>query len=111
MVAVSSGNPRVSKVRPGRPAPPCVPKPMRHESEWTRRKSAALYLMAMKMTSERRAVDKIFKRRNRYEIPDWQREGDLWDLAKKQALIDSILRGWKLPKFYFVKTSPRSVFG
>ena len=60
----------------------------------------------MKMTSERRAVDKIFKRQNRYEIPDWQREGDLWDNAKKQALIDSILRGWKLPKFYFVKTSP-----
>ena len=58
------------------------------------------------MTSERRAIDKIFKRRNRYEIPDWQREGDLWDQAKKQALIDSILRGWKLPKFYFVKTSP-----
>ena len=60
----------------------------------------------MKMTSEKRAVDKIFKRRNRYEIPDWQREGDLWDAAKKQALMDSILRGWKLPKFYFVKTSP-----
>lgn len=57
------------------------------------------------MTSGRRAIDKIFKRRNRYEIPDWQREGDLWDKAKKQALIDSVLRGWKLPKFYFVKTS------
>jgi Protein of unknown function DUF262 len=65
-----------------------------------------LYLVGMEMTSGRRAIDKIFKRRNRYEIPDWQREGDLWDRAKKQALIDSILRGWKLPKFYFVKTSP-----
>jgi hypothetical protein len=59
----------------------------------------------MKMNAERRAIDKIYKRRNRYEIPDWQREGDLWDTPKKQALIDSILRGWKLPKFYFVKTS------
>ena len=58
----------------------------------------------MKMTSERRAVDKIFRRRNRYEIPDWQR-GDVWDRPKKQCLIDLILRGWKLPKFYFVKTS------
>lgn len=58
------------------------------------------------MTSERREIDKIFKRRNRYEIPDWQRGGGLWDRAKKQALIDSILRGWKLPKFYFVKTTP-----
>lgn len=58
----------------------------------------------MKMTPERRAVDKIFRRRDRYEIPDWQRE-DVWETAKKQLLIDSILRGWKLPKFYFVKTS------
>jgi uncharacterized protein with ParB-like and HNH nuclease domain len=58
----------------------------------------------MKMTREHRAVDKIFRRRNRYDIPDWQR-GDVWDKPKKQSLIDSILRGWKLPKFYFVKTS------
>ena len=58
----------------------------------------------MKMTAERRALDKIFRRQDRYEIPDWQRE-EVWDTSKKQCLIDSILRGWKLPKFYFVKTS------
>src|SRR5712692_1423395 len=58
----------------------------------------------MKMTAERRALDKIFRRRDRYDIPDWQRE-KVWDTAKKQRLIDSILRDWKLPKFYFVKTS------
>ncbi len=58
----------------------------------------------MKMTPERRALDKIFRRRDRYEIPDWQRE-EVWDQAKKQLLIDSILRGWKLPKFYFVKSA------
>ena len=58
----------------------------------------------MKMSAERRALDKIFRRRNRYDIPDWQR-GEVWDTARKQRLIDSILRGWKLPKFYFVKTS------
>ncbi len=58
----------------------------------------------MKMTSERRAIDKVFRRRNRYDIPDWQRE-KVWDRGKKQRLIDSILRGWKLPKFYFVKAS------
>jgi uncharacterized protein with ParB-like and HNH nuclease domain len=58
----------------------------------------------MKMTAERRATDKIFRRRDRYDIPDWQRE-EVWDTAKKQLLIDSILRGWKLPNFYFVKTS------
>jgi len=57
----------------------------------------------MKMTSERIALDKIYKRRDRYEIPDWQRE-EVWNKAKKQKLIDSILRGWKLPKFYFLIT-------
>ena len=56
----------------------------------------------MKMTAGTRAIDKIFKRRDRYEIPDWQRE-EVWDSHKKQELIDSILRGWKLPKFYFLK--------
>jgi len=58
----------------------------------------------MKITSDRRAIDKINKRRDRYEIPDWQRQ-KVWNLAKKQLLIDSILRGWKLPKFYFLKVS------
>lgn len=56
----------------------------------------------MKMTAGRRALDKIYKRRDRYDIPEWQR-GEVWDDARKKALIDSILRGWKLPKFYFVK--------
>jgi hypothetical protein len=56
----------------------------------------------MKMTPGHRALDKIFKRRDRYEIPEWQRE-KVWDTKRKQQLIDSILRGWKLPKFYFVK--------
>lgn len=56
----------------------------------------------MKMNAGRRALDKIYKRRDRYEIPEWQR-GEVWDIERKQQLVDSILRGWKLPKFYFVK--------
>ncbi len=56
----------------------------------------------MKMESDRIDLSKIHKRRDRYEIPDWQRE-EVWDDAKKRRLIDSILRGWKLPKFYFAK--------
>jgi hypothetical protein len=56
----------------------------------------------MKMTAGRRALDKVYKRRDRYEIPEWQR-GEVWNSERKQQLIDSILRGWKLPKFYFVK--------
>jgi len=58
----------------------------------------------MKMTGGRRALDKVYKRRNRYEIPEWQR-GEVWDTARKQQLVDSILRGWKLPKFYLLKQS------
>ncbi len=56
----------------------------------------------MKMTPGQRALDKIFKRRNQYEIPEWQR-GEVWSDERKQELIDSILRGWKLPKFYLLK--------
>src|SRR5437867_6575448 len=56
----------------------------------------------MKMTPGQRALDKIFKRRNQFEIPEWQR-GEVWSESRKQELIDSILRGWKLPKFYFLK--------
>jgi hypothetical protein len=58
----------------------------------------------MKMLSDKRAIDKIYKRRNRYEIPEWQRQ-EVWSQSKKQSLIDSILRGWKLPKFYFLNTN------
>ncbi len=57
----------------------------------------------MKMSSEKRAIDKIYKRRDRFEIPDWQRE-EVWDRNRQQELIDTILRGWKLPKFYLLKS-------
>lgn len=57
----------------------------------------------MQMRSEKRALDKIYKRRDRYEIPDWQR-GEVWSTQQKRRLIDTILHGWKLPKFYFQKT-------
>jgi hypothetical protein len=58
----------------------------------------------MKMDSRSRELDKIYKRRDRYEIPDWQRE-KVWSRPKKQKLIDTILRGWRLPKLYLVRTS------
>lgn len=58
----------------------------------------------MEIESKKRALDKIYKRRDRYEIPDWQRQ-EVWPKGKKQELIDSILKGWKLPKFYFLRTS------
>ena len=58
----------------------------------------------MKMEARTRALDKLYKRRDRYEIPDWQRT-EVWSEDKKKTLIDTILRGWKLPKFYFLKTA------
>ena len=61
----------------------------------------------MKMTSDEIAIDKVFRRRNRYDIPYWQRQ-KVWNREKKQRLIDSILRGWKLPKFYFIDVSGES---
>lgn len=56
----------------------------------------------MKMRTEQRAIDKIFKRRDRIEMPEYQRE-KVWTIEKKRLLIDTILRGWSLPKFYFEK--------
>lgn len=56
----------------------------------------------MKMTTKTRAIDKIYKRRDRYEIPEWQRQ-EVWSRSKKQNLIDSVLRDWKLPKFYLLR--------
>lgn len=35
----------------------------------------------------------------RYKIPGFQRY-EVWDISRKQQLLDSILRGIKLPKFY-----------
>ena len=58
----------------------------------------------MRMQSKTRAIDKIYKRRDRYDIPEWQRQ-EVWSRSKKQNLIDTVLRGWKLPKFYFLKVS------
>lgn len=60
----------------------------------------------MRMESKKRALDKIYKRRDRYEIPEWQRD-EVWTDDKKRLLIDTILNGWKLPKFYFSKLADR----
>lgn len=57
----------------------------------------------VEMRSKSIALDKIYKRRDRYEIPDWQRD-QVWSVEKQRGLIDSILRGWKLPKFYVLET-------
>ena len=54
----------------------------------------------MKLETRKRAIGKVYKRRNRIDMPDFQRE-IVWPQNKKRLLINSILKGWHLPKFYF----------
>lgn len=61
----------------------------------------------MKMETRRRAIDKVYKRRDRIDMPDFQRE-EVWNDHQKRQLIDTILRGWHLLKFYFRKVDESS---
>lgn len=61
----------------------------------------------MKMEMRRRALDKVYKRRDRIDMPDFQRE-EVWTDQQKRRLIDTILRGWHLPKFYFRRVDDSS---
>src|SRR5713101_5010606 len=61
----------------------------------------------MKMELRSRALDKLYKRRDRIDMPDYQRE-EVWTEDQKRRLIDTILRGWHLPKFYFRKIDESS---
>jgi len=53
----------------------------------------------MKMISKSVPIGLVHAEREKYVIPDWQRD-EVWDTARRQGLIDSIFRGLKLPKFY-----------
>jgi hypothetical protein len=61
----------------------------------------------MKMEMRRRALDKVYKRRDRIDMPDFQRE-EVWTEHQKRQLIDTVLRGWHLPKFYFRRVDEAS---
>lgn len=61
----------------------------------------------MKIERRARSIDKVYKRRDRIDMPDFQRE-EVWSDAKKRLLIDSIFKGWHLPKFYFRKLDDSS---
>ncbi len=56
----------------------------------------------MRMELRSRAIDKLYRRRDRIEMPDFQRQ-EVWPDSKKKTLLDTILRGWHLPKLYFRK--------
>jgi len=54
----------------------------------------------MRMEIRNKSLDKLYKRRTRIDIPEYQRE-KVWSLKDKQKLIDSLLRGWHIPKLFF----------
>ena len=45
----------------------------------------------MKMEMRRRAIDKLYKRRDRIDMPDFQRE-EVWNDHQKRQLIDTVSR-------------------
>jgi hypothetical protein len=63
----------------------------------------------MEMISKSLTIAELDQARDRHTIPDWQRD-EVWDLPRKQDLIDSILWGLKLPTFFFTKTGKPGQF-
>ncbi|AOM79193.1 DUF262 domain-containing protein [Pedobacter steynii] len=49
-----------------------------------------------------------FERKLIQLAPDYQRNGDIWTLEKRQLLIDSILNDYDIPKIYFHVLDKRS---
>lgn len=48
-------------------------------------------------------IEKLCKERERIDFPDYQREPNIWHKEEKVKLIDSIQRGFDIPKLYFYK--------
>ena len=54
----------------------------------------------MRILKEKKPLDKLYTRRNRYDLqPDYQRD-KVWSKDDKQKLLDSILKKWDIPKVY-----------
>lgn len=54
----------------------------------------------MRILKEKKPLDKLYTRRNRYDLqPDYQRD-KVWSKDDKQKLLDSILNQWDIPKVY-----------
>lgn len=54
----------------------------------------------MKILKDKKPLDKLYSRRNRYDLqPDFQREA-VWTPTLEQKLLDTILKKWDIPKVY-----------
>ena len=52
-------------------------------------------------------VLRVYSDRDEIELePDYQRISEIWNREKRQLLIDSLLNGFDIPKFYFHKFKP-----
>lgn len=54
----------------------------------------------MKTKTQTLSVEKIFRRRSRIDLDPIFQRGKVWKLAKQQYLIDTIIKGWGIPKLY-----------
>ena len=62
----------------------------------------------MKTSYEYWTIKKLVENVNCVEFPEFQREPTVWNLQKKQLLIDSILRGFDISAVYFFKRNDGS---
>lgn len=62
----------------------------------------------MKKTNSYWTIRDLIDNRHRIEFPEYQREPTVWNLEKKQRLIDSILRGIDIASIYLFKKEENS---
>lgn len=54
----------------------------------------------MDIRKDKKALDKLYRRRDRYDLqPDFQRQ-EVWSGIKQQKLMDTVLKKWDIPKIY-----------
>ena len=58
-----------------------------------------------------KSVLRVYSERNVIQAdPDYQRMGEVWNLEKRQLLMDTILNDFDMPKLYFHEfTSPKTL--
>ncbi len=59
----------------------------------------------MKRTIEQWTIEEIYKKRDKFIFPEYQRAPKLWKERDKNLLIDSILINMDIPKLYFNQTT------
>ncbi len=50
------------------------------------------------------SAEMLYQKRSLIQYPDYQREPTVWNQAKRQLLIDSMLKGLDIPKIYLFKS-------